>query len=572
MSLPRGHIQETLDADAKLKSVTPIIQTLYIDGNVPAWLVSSILEQYFNFEISQGCLRKRFVKKNINNAGVKKRTRTKNPEERREEVILSILKSIRSVRFTPLLRSHPRLQRYRLQEKAIYSISQLLGSMFVQGSNQTWKSSPVGFVRPDGTELSPDKWRAIEAYCDSVSTMLRCNQIKAAQLLLNHLIHDLEGFIDQMDPLFLGRIWKLAMLLHGFDRRAPHLQAVSTVLRRMRNDSYTIYGPESPVADILDCIMGVEETDFKITIRIGFQETLKSFDDKVSDENIMTLNLWSTYAQYFCKPYVKPVKRKPLSSSPAPQPKTLPKAKRKSASESPPYERLKDSIRSDILLMKLKQVRAGCFNSERISSEQWRQSDACVRVSHYFAYTAFWVCGETDEAADMARDIIQQSQPIMAAHPVWSGRAMAFTVANRIRAANYRRQMEFRACESTLLQAIGLLRTGDNTCRIRAIGLCLTLSSWKREWGDIQGSQQIDDLLLEIQGEIEGYDMCQICRPNLKCGACSRNRSNCLRCQSTRRRRCRICKGAGQRRRNTIKARRELVAFSRIDTSDLIAP
>lgn len=51
MSLSKGHIQETLDADAKLKSVTPIIQTLYIDDNVPAWLVSSILEQYFNFEI-----------------------------------------------------------------------------------------------------------------------------------------------------------------------------------------------------------------------------------------------------------------------------------------------------------------------------------------------------------------------------------------------------------------------------------------------------------------------------------------------------------------------------------------
>ncbi|KAG5785896.1 hypothetical protein H9Q73_000477 [Fusarium xylarioides] len=530
MSLSRGHIQKTLDADAKLKSVTPIIQTLYIDDNVPAWLVSRILEQYFDFEISglygflpyrtytkhsQGCLRKRFVKKNIKTTGVKKRIRTKNSEERREEVILSILRSICSVRFTPLLRAQPRLQRYRLHEKAIYSISQLLSSMFVQGSDQTWTSSPVGFVRPDGTELSPDKWRAIEAYCDSISTMLRCNQTKVAQLLLINLVNNLEGFIDEMNPLFLGRIWKLAMLLHGFDRRAPHLQAVATVIGRMRNDSYTIYGPKNPVADILNCIMGVEEADFRITIQIGFQDTLKSLDDKVSDENIMTLNLWSTYAQYFCKPYVKPVKRKPLSSSPAPQPKTFTKAKRKSASESPPYERLRDSIRSDVLLLKLKQVRERCFNSERISSEQWRQSDACVRVSHYFAYTAFWVCGETDEAADMARDIIQQTQPIMASHPVWTSRAMAFTVASRIRAANYRKQMEFRACESTLLQAIGLLRTGDNTCRIRAIGLCLTLSSWKREWGEVQGSQEIDELLLGTQGEIEGYDMCQNCKPSL---------------------------------------------------------
>lgn len=51
MSLSRGHIQETLDADAKLESVAPIIQTLYIDDNVPAWLVSSILNQYFDLTI-----------------------------------------------------------------------------------------------------------------------------------------------------------------------------------------------------------------------------------------------------------------------------------------------------------------------------------------------------------------------------------------------------------------------------------------------------------------------------------------------------------------------------------------
>ncbi|KAH7234660.1 uncharacterized protein BKA55DRAFT_543845 [Fusarium redolens] len=560
MSLSRGHIEETLEADANFKSVTPIIQTLYIEDNVPAWLVSSILDEFFDFKISQGCLRKRFVKKNSNNSGIKKRTRTKDPEERKKHVILSILKSIHSVRFTPLLPSHPRLQRYRLQEKALYSISQILDSMFVRDNNQTWKSSPIGFVCPDGTELSPDKWRAVEAYCDSMSTMLRCNQIRAAQKILNDLNNDLESFVDQMDPLFFGKIWKLAMLLHGLDRRAPHLQAVSTVLGRMRDDSYTTYGPENPLADILDCILDVEETDFRITIRIGFQETLKTLDHKVSDENIMMLNLWSTYAQYFCKPYVKTVKRKPLSSSPTrQQPKSSIKAARKSASESPPYERLRENIRSDILLLKFKQVRQRCYSPEMIPPELWRQSDACVRVRHYFAYATFWVCGETVQAQDTARDIIQDTSLFWLL--ILPGPAKLWLLLLQ--------HAEFSACERALMQAIGLLRTGDNICRIRAIGLCLTLSSWKREWGDIRGSQETDDLLLEIQREIEGSDMCQNCRPSLKCGACSRNQSNCLGCQSTRRRRCRTCKRAGQRRRNTIKARRELVAFSRIDTSDL---
>ncbi|KAF4499525.1 subunit P of phosphatidylinositol N-acetylglucosaminyltransferase [Fusarium agapanthi] len=269
----------------------PIIQTFYIDDNVPAWLVSSILEEFFDFNISQGNLRKRFVKKTASNSRVKKRTRTKDPEDRRIQVIFSIVKSINSARFSPLLRSHPRLQRHLLQEKALYSISQLLDRI------------------PYGTELSPEKWCAVETYCDSMSTLLRCNQIRVAQLLLNELENELEGFVDQVDPLFLGKIWKLAMLFHGLGRRAPQLQALSIVLGRLKDNAYTRYGPENPVVDILDCILDVAETDFRLTIRIGFQATLKSLDDKVSDENIMTLNLWSTYAQYFCKSYVKPARR-----------------------------------------------------------------------------------------------------------------------------------------------------------------------------------------------------------------------------------------------------------------------
>ncbi|KAF5586329.1 subunit P of phosphatidylinositol n-acetylglucosaminyltransferase [Fusarium pseudocircinatum] len=480
MNLSRGHIEETLDEEANLKAVMPIIQALYMEDNVPAWLVSNILEEFFDFKISQGCLRKRFVKKAASDSCVKKRTRTKDLEGRRIQVILGILKSINSARFSPLLRSHPRLKRHLLQEKALYSISQILDSMFVPDGNQTWKANPIGFVCPDGTDLSPEKWRAVEAYCDSMSTMLRCNQIRAAQLLLSELDNGLEGFVDQVDPLFLGKIWKLAMLLHGLDRRAPHLQALSIVLGRLRDNAYTKYGPKNPVADILDCILDVAEADFRITIRIGFQATLKSLDDKISDDNIMTLNLWSTYAQYFCKPYVKPVKRKPLSSSPAPQPKTLTKTARKSASETPPYERLEDSIRSDILFLKFNQVWHECHNPERMSPELWRQSEACLRISHYYAYSAFWVCGKTIIAQKMAQDIIQDARPILASQAVWTSRAMAFTVASRISAGIHRKQIDFDNCETTLMQAIDLLRTGDNTCRMRAIGLCLTLSSWKQ--------------------------------------------------------------------------------------------
>jgi hypothetical protein len=186
---------------------------------------------------------------------------------------------------------------------------------------------------------------------------------------------------------------------------------------------------------------------------------------------------------------------------------------------------------------------------------------------HLQRYKLFWVCDKTDLTQKMARNIIEDTQPGLTPNPAWNSKTMAFAVASKILATAHTQRAQFSACESTLMEAINLLRTGDNTCRIRAIGLCLTLSSWKRRWGDIKASLDIDALILQIEGGITGMEMCQDCKPNLKCEACSRNRSNCPGCQSTTRKMCRTCEGAGQRRRNTIKARQELVEFSMVSTS-----
>ncbi|RGP67946.1 hypothetical protein FSPOR_5607 [Fusarium sporotrichioides] len=482
MNLSRSHIMEVLDADANLKSITPIIQELYINENVPGEIVTSILDEFFGYKISDGNLRKLFVKNKGDASGVKKRKRTKDSQARKRQAILHMMKFNSSVRYRPLLQSQPFPQQYRLQERAVYSIRQSLDSMFVRGSHGTWKSSPIGFVRPDGTELSPNRWQAIEAYCDSMSTMLRCNQTKAAQNILDGLSNYLAGFINQIDPLFLGRIWKLALLLHSLDRRAPQLQAVSTIFGSMRVDLHIEGEHESPLSAILDCIIDVEEADFRSTMQLGFRETLKTLDHKLTEENMMVLKLWSTYAQYFCKQYTKSAKRKPLFSVPSSPTKSSIKAARQHASLSMPYERLRENIRSDIMLLKFNQVWQQCYNPEKMSPRLWRQSDICVCISHYYAYATFWVCGQTDLAQNMARNIVADTQPALTSHPVWNSKTMAFTAASKIIATAQHQEAEFGPCERTLMEAIGLLRTGDSICRIRAVGLCLTLSSWKRNW------------------------------------------------------------------------------------------
>ncbi|RFN51772.1 hypothetical protein FIE12Z_3975 [Fusarium flagelliforme] len=231
--------------------------------------------------------------------------------------------------------------------------------------------------------------------------MIRCNQIKASQQILLLLKNDLVDVIQEMDPLFLGQMWKLSLVLHGFDRRAPQLQAVSTVLGSMRLYSQIRHGRESPPVAILNCVLGVEEADFRTTMQLGFRESLKALEDKVIRKNMVLLKLWSTYAQYFCKPYVKP-----LLSTPAPPPKYSTKAARHFWQQ--------------------------CYNPEKLPPSQWRQSSVCLRISHHYAYAAFWVCGEPDLAENMARNVIEHTQPDLTPHPVWNSSTMAFTVARKI--------------------------------------------------------------------------------------------------------------------------------------------
>ncbi|KAM0547233.1 hypothetical protein ACHAPJ_010495 [Fusarium lateritium] len=308
----------------------------------------------------------------------------------------------------------------------------------------------------------------------------------------------LKELVEQPDPLFLGKIWRLGLVLRGLDRRAPQLHALSTVFERMRTDSYKIHGKDSPISVILDCIVDVDETDFTPTMRIGFQESLTVLDHKVSDENIMMLSLWITYHQYSSRTSVKVTKRKPVVTVQSQPPKSRAKAAKKKASEPPPEERLKDHMKKDILLLKFNKVRQDCFNAPSVPPQEQNLSNDCLLISHYYAYDAFWVCDEVWLGEQMAQDIINSTMFYVVAEPVWSNKAMAFSVACKRISTMHRKRGEIPRCESILMGAINALRSGDRTRRIRAMGMCLTLSSWRREWGDIPGSRGAEELLLEI--------------------------------------------------------------------------
>ncbi|RSL60768.1 hypothetical protein CEP54_006577 [Fusarium duplospermum] len=232
-------------------------------------------------------------------------------------------------------------------------------------------------------------------------------------------------------------------------------------------------------------------------MRLGFRETLTILDHNVQDENTMMLNLWSTYAQYFSKPYVKFVKRKSINATPHNPPRTVRGAARKQASETSPQERLRDHVQKDVLLFKFDQVWHECYNPQHLPPVKWRESDACIRITHYFASAAFWVCEKTLMGMKLANDIIQDTRHSVKTYPGLSVKAMAYSVARKIIATAHRRNGDIDKCEEALKDAIDVLSCGDQTSRIKSMDMCLTLASWRLQVINTKGVQDMQELTPE---------------------------------------------------------------------------
>jgi hypothetical protein len=366
-----------------------------------------------------------------------------------------------------------------------------------------------------------------------------------------------------LDPLFLGKIWRLALVLHGLDRRAPLLKATSTILGRLKATIYTAHGLDSPISIIVSCLLDVDEADFTPTMRLGFHETLVILDRKINDENITMLQMWSTYARYFSTYHSKIIKRKPSHPRPQNSPRSQVKARKRKQSQTPPQERLKDYIYKDLLLHKFDRVWHKCYNEQYLPVNQWRGSDVCVLISQHYAYAAFWLCDAPYIAIQRAKDVIEDTKPSLNNHPVWSVKAMAFSVASKIIATYHQHRGEVDQSEEVLDDAIKTLSHGDNLCLSKAMSICLTLVSWRREREDLPGSQEAEMRLLAIQDSIQGLRKCPDCRPSLKYQGCfEENRANCRNCNKPaskkKRKVCQNCKSAGSSRRRVIRLKTEL--------------
>lgn len=392
--------------------------------------------------------------------------------------------------------------------------------------------------------------------CDSASTLIRCNQPRQAHGLLLKVLPYLDVLAGMPDPLFLGKIWHLALLLRSMDRRAPRLQALSTLLRRLEGSS-TVSGVKSPMSIIIASIAGLDETDFRPTMRLGFHETLAVLDHEVKDENIAMLHLWSTYAQYFSRGEVRTTKKKP-TQLPQNPPKSEKEAKRKQQSITLRRLRLIDYIQRDILLHKFHVTWNACYDTDFRVGER-KTLDNCILLSCYQAYTALWICEDIEQSKKQAQFVIEGTKGALSKPQlVWSAKTMAFVIATKVLAAIHHRQETIQQCEEVMQNAIELLANGDETCRLRAMSMCLTLVAWRQSREAMRESQEAENRLLVIQNGLEGFDLCANCRPSLKCESCFQDREACPKCTLENGRNvCRTCKRAWTRRRGVMQSQHD---------------
>lgn len=445
----------------------------------------------------------------------------------------------------------------------MYSIHHLVDSMFSGGNKRSWSVSHVGFISPDGMESQLSTWLHLEAQCDSISTFIRCNQLAHAQDILFSLRHCLDALVRVPDPLFLGKVWRLALVLRGLDRRAPQLQAMSKVFKRLKGASFALQGKECPISLIINSLIDIDEVDFTATMGLGFRLSLILLDESVSDENIIMLQLWSTYAQYFCRVHVKSIKAKRknsqrLDQNPQNRPRSEIKASRLKYSAVQSQKFPAYDIEREVLFDKFLLVWHECYNIKHVPVKKWKTSDACILLSCYYAYAAFWVCNRPAEGEEEARFMREHTKCSLSAAPVWSIKAMAFGIASKVIATSHYNRREFHDGECALVEAIDILGEGDKFCLSRAISLCLTLASWRHKRKDQRGYQEAEQRLLALQDRIPGMNRCPNCRPSLKCQQCFEERAGCNKCmQDTKRKVCRTCKNAGTRRRRVIDIQEE---------------
>ncbi|EXM13512.1 hypothetical protein FoTM2_013268 [Fusarium oxysporum f. sp. vasinfectum] len=348
------------------------------------------------------------------------------------------------------------LQRYRKQERILHSLDCYIYSVFdTKSQHGKWTADLLGFVH---SSRNPKNWQCLSDQCYGASTLINCKQPQKASVTLEIFFTGIREAALWQDPSMMVKLRRICLELRGIDSRSTQLNTLQRLFNVLEKAFSESFGTGNSLSILVRTLGQVVADDFKPTLRIAFDKTIRTLSSLVGDENAMILHMWSHYFKYWDGQY----------------------------------------LAKDTFLLKFDLIWHRTHSSHHSLSEQ------AITIDYYYAYAAYYL-GDVELYSDgMLRQLFHSSTMFLKKQlPLeWKLPTLAFAFSARVVAKIDRKKGRKDLSISTMRYAVETLERGDRECRTRAVMLCQILARWLRQWRMLEDAELESARFTRILGEI----------------------------------------------------------------------
>ncbi|RMJ18126.1 hypothetical protein CDV36_002231 [Fusarium kuroshium] len=209
---------------------------------------------------------------------------------------------------TPIL-DHPiALLRYRKQEMILHHLDRYIYTIFDPGSkNGKWTADLLGFTCTDPKRLGPNNLKDWQLWADQfygASTLINAGHPEKASTTLDRCLSGMRDAGRFQDPSLLAKLWRVCLRTRVIDSRGQQFRALQRFLGTLEETFSLKPGVDTPLSAVVRTLREVDSEDFKSTMRIGLDMTIRTITSLMGDENAMVLHMWSHYFKHWDRQYL----------------------------------------------------------------------------------------------------------------------------------------------------------------------------------------------------------------------------------------------------------------------------
>ena len=302
----------------------------------------------------------------------------------------------------------------------------------------------MGFV--NGATNNLNDWQFLSDQTYGASTLINCKQHAKAMVTLESCLKNIEELAKTYDPSLMVKFWRICLAMRGIDGRGRQFHALQRLFDVMQRAFSQSFGAAHSLSCLIQSLRQVSPEDFKATLRIGFDKTIRMLASLVGDENAVVLHMWSHYFKYWDKQY----------------------------------------LAQDTFILKFDLL------WHRIHSSHDYLSEEAIAISYYYSYAVYYLGDVPVLGEYMMRDLFHLTTIYLRLQPVvrWTLPTLAFAFSAKAVATIDQKKGRKDLCISLMDFAIDVLEHGDRECRTRAVLLGAILKKWLSRWGMLREAQR----------------------------------------------------------------------------------